>query len=132
MKHLRRKHHIEARVDNASEQGTPTPYKEEEEEKVQDRSKKGYKMLYTTVNFDNFRFHLIRWIVERHIPFSVVEDQNFQLMLKALNESIDGRMVKNGDSIHDWIEQEFIKSKDLVVSNVLKKVRSKIHLSCDL
>jgi hypothetical protein len=53
-------------------------------------------------------------------------------MLKSLNELIEGHMVKNGDSIRDWMEAEFIKSKQLVIKEVLAKSRSKIHVSCNL
>lgn len=126
MRHLLRKHHINAKAAAAFGAGTV-----EEEEEEDSPYPQGFKMLYNTLNFEDFRFYLIRWIVERHIPFNVVEDRNFQLMLKSLNERIEDRVVKNGDSVHDWIEHEFIKSKRLII-DVLSKSRSKIHVSCDL
>ena len=116
IKHLLRKHHINAKTAHRVELVNEEEGGNDSEDRLRPL---GFKMLYNTLNFEEFRFHLIRWIIKRHIPFSVMEDRNFQLMLKALNEGIKDRVVKNGDSIYDWVEHEFIKLKSLII-DILK------------
>lgn len=50
----------------------------EEIEENEDSSTPGpiIRGLVQIVNVDDFRFHLVRWIVEKHLPFAVVEDVN--------------------------------------------------------
>jgi len=64
--------------------------------------------LVQTVNFDTYRYHLIRWIVERHLPFTIVEDANFQAMLASLNANFQQQSIRSGDTVRDWIEDEFL------------------------
>ena len=90
------------------------------------------KGLIQTVNIDTFRYYLTRWIVERHIPFTVVEDTTFRAMLGSLNATVQDYLVKSGDSIRDWIEDEFIETKKLVQEEVIAKAISKIYISCDI
>ena len=105
---------------------------EEDEEEEMKPVKSKLRSLIHVVNIEDFRFHLLRWIVERHVPFSVVEDQNFQLMLTSLNNSLSGYLVKSGDSIRNWLEDEFIQAQVVIRDEVIAKARSKIHISCDL
>jgi hypothetical protein len=81
---------------------------------------------------DDVRFHLVRWIVERHLPFTAIEDKNFRLMLEALNPTVASSIVKSGDSIRNWIEDEFLQAKAIIISEILSTAISKIHISCDL
>jgi hypothetical protein len=89
------------------------------------------KGLVQTINIDSFRYYLTRWIVKHHIPFSVVEDTNFQIMLKLLNGSVQDYLIKSRDTVRDWVKDEFIEAKRMV-QEVLTKAISKIHISCDL
>jgi hypothetical protein len=84
------------------------------------------------VNIDDVRFHLIRWIVEKHVPFSVVEDQNFQKMISAMSQMTAAKLTTSGDTVRNWIEDEFITAKKVIVDDILPRALSKIHLSCDL
>jgi hypothetical protein len=81
------------------EEGSNKEEEEEEEEKEEDRLK--IKRLVQTVNMDTFRYYLTRWIVERHLPFTVVEDDNFQHMLGTLNTTIKDHLVKSRTSIRN-------------------------------
>jgi hypothetical protein len=71
------------------------------------------------VNIDDFRFHLVRWIVERHIPFTVIEDTNFQAMLPSLNATAHSHLAICGDTVRDWVEDEFIEAKEVIRNKVL-------------
>jgi hypothetical protein len=101
-----------------------------EEEEVERRST--YRSLYHVINIAAFRFHLIRWIVERHIPFTVVEDVNFQAMLKVLTGTEDIPLLTTGDSVRNKIEDEFMRARNTVKKEVLARAISRIHVSCDL
>jgi hypothetical protein len=90
------------------------------------------KGIMTVVNVDTFRYYLTRWIVNCHIPFIAVEDKDFQEMLKSLNVSVDNYLVKTGNSIRNWVEDDFIDAKRLIREEVLARAISKIHISCDL
>jgi hypothetical protein len=54
--------------------GESFPAKQREVEKKEGPQ---YRELYYIVDIDTFRFYLIRWIVERHILFTIIEDINF-------------------------------------------------------
>ena len=70
-------------------------------------------------------------MVNRHISFVEVEDDDFRDLLKCLNPSVKDYLVKTGNSIRDWVEGDFIESKRLV-REVLVRAISKIYISCDL
>ena len=60
-----------------------------------------------------------------------IEDEDFRALLKCLNRAIDGYLVKIENSIRDWIEDDFLEAKGLIVE-VLTCALSKIYISCDL
>ena len=62
----------------------------------------------TTVNVDALRHDLTRWIVEAHVPFNVVEHPRFQQLLMTVNPSVEGYLVRSGNTIRNWIEDDFL------------------------
>jgi hypothetical protein len=131
-RHLQAAHEID--LDKSTARKRSREVLEEESEEKGKKEAKGQpivKGLIQMVNLDTFRYHLIRWVVERHIPFTVVEDVNFQQMLQSLNATVKDHLVKNGDSVRNWIEDEFVEAKR-TIQEVLRKAKSKIHISCDL
>lgn len=126
-RHLKTKHHLN--IDNIL---PPKRTIEEVEGERELLPPPQYRSLLQVINIDDFRFHLTRWIVERHIPFTVVEDENFQAMLSSLNSTVKDRLVKSGDSIRNWMEDEFVDAKIVIQNEVLGKAISKIHISCDI
>ena len=60
-----------------------------------------------------------------------MKDPSFQATLKSLNSSAYAYLIKYGDTVQDWIEDEFIKANRMV-QEVLIKAISKIHISCNL
>ena len=79
------------------------------------------KGVVQSVNIDTFRYYLVRWLLERHIPFTVVKNTNFQAMLKSLNDFIQGNLVKTGDTVRSWVKDKFMEAKPLVQVEVLGK-----------
>jgi hypothetical protein len=126
-RHLRIAHGIS--IDNA---GTRKRSREEYEADSQLSNSPQIKGLVMLVNIDTFRYYLTRWIVNRHIPFSAVEDPDFQEMLKSLNGSVNDYLVKSGNTVRNWIEDDLIEAKRLIRDEVLARAISKIHISCDL
>ena len=91
-----------------------------------------FKSLYHVVKIDDFWYHLTRWIVENHLPFNVVEDTNFRAMLMCLNDTVNKHVKKTGDTIRNWVQEEFVTAQNLIQTEVLDRAISKIHVSCDV
>lgn len=58
---------------------------EDEEDKKPAMKAPQIRGLMTVVNVDEFRYRLTRWMVNRHVAFSEVENSDFQDMLKSVN-----------------------------------------------
>lgn len=123
-RHLRTVHNVDFKT------SAPKRVIEEVEEGGVDQPQ--VKGLVQTINIDTFRFHLIRWIVERHIPFTVIEDVNFRLMLKSLNATASDHIDRTAQTVRNWTEDEFISARKVVQEEILATAMSKIHISCDL
>jgi hypothetical protein len=67
-----------------------------------------YSSLKTVVKIDNFRYHMTRWIVENHLPFTVIKDVNFRAMLRSLNDVVNKQVIRTGDTIRNWVQDEFV------------------------
>ena len=76
----------------------------------------------TATSVETFRYRLTCWMVNRHISFVEVEDDDFRDLLKSSNPSVKDYLVKTGNSIRDWVEEDFIKSKRLVRGVALRRV----------
>src|ERR1700754_3758144 len=98
-KHIKSQH----RVDLYSIIARKRSYIEEENSLVVQRSPQ-IKGLVQSVNLDHFRYYLVRWVVEKHIPFGVIEDDNFQLILKSINGTLKDHITRSGDTVRDWVE----------------------------
>ena len=55
----------------------------------------------TVTSVETFRYNLTRWMVNRHIPFMEVKDEDFRALLKCLNGAIDGYLVKTSNLVRD-------------------------------
>ena len=105
---------------------------EDEDDEVPAAKAPQIRGLTTVVNVDEFRYRLTRWMINRHVPFSEVENSDFQDMLKSVNGSINEYLVRSGNTIRNWMEDDFIEAKRLIRDEVLARALSKIHVSCDL
>ena len=127
LRHLRTKHGI------GSKSTRKRPRVEEDDEIAgeEEEAIPQVRGIMTVTNVETFRYKLTRWMVNRHISFVEVEDEDFRDLVKCLNPSIKDYLVKTGNSIRDWVEGDFIESKQLI-REVLARAISKIHISCDL
>jgi hypothetical protein len=55
----------------------------------------------TTINVNKFRYHLLRWIVNKQTPFDEVEDEDFKEMLLSLSPTIDRNLVQSSQTIRN-------------------------------
>lgn len=83
------------------------------------------------VNVEAFRYHLLRWIVNKQVAFTEVEDEDFRQMLLCLSQAIEPYLVQCGDTVRNWVEEEYIRAKRQVKQH-LGKAQSRIHISFDL
>lgn len=80
---------------------------------------------------DAFRTALLDWIVDMHMPFSVVENTKFQRLMHTSSSSTSRFLPRDGDTIRSWILKEFkIKQEKLITA--LETSKSQIHFSFDL
>ena len=54
-----------------------------------------------TVNVDKFRYHLLRWIVNKQIPFDKVKDEDFREILLSLSVTIDRYLIQSSQTIRN-------------------------------
>ena len=114
--HLRKKHRKLLQQEEATS--------EQEDQEI-------VRSLVHGVNISRFRYHLLRWIVQRHISFTEVEDEDFQAILVELNSTIKPYLVSR-NTIRNWTENEFIEARQQIITEVLRKAISRIHVSFDL
>ena len=124
LRHLLTKHGIGSK-------GTRKRKRDEASDSSEESDTLQVKRIMTVTSVETFRYRLTRWMVNRHISFVEVEDEDFRELLKSLKPSVKDYLVKTGNSIRDWVEEDFIESKRLV-REVLARAISKIHISCDL
>ena len=93
-KHLRTAHKI--RLDSLLAAKRPNEALSDEEGTSEVGDSPQIRGLVQAVNIDTFRYHLTRWIVECHLPFTVVENDSFQAVLKTLNGSVQAVLAKYG------------------------------------
>ena len=84
-----------------------------------------------SMNIPAFRRELLQWIVTRQHSFIEVEDPHFQGMLLALNQSVEAYLVNCGDTIKNWLQEEFVKAS-ACVKELLLTSQSRINISMDL
>ena len=87
--------------------------------------------LIQRVDVEAFRYHLLRWVVNREVAFIEVEDDDFRQMLLCLSQTIDPYLVKSRDTLRNWVDEEYILAKRQVKLR-LAEAKSKIHISFDL
>lgn len=65
--------------------------------------------LVTSLSIERFRYLLIRWIVLCHLALSIIEHEAFRTLVKYISPAIEHYLVKSGDTIRQWIIDEFGK-----------------------
>ena len=96
-------HHLCTKHSIGTKSTRKWPRVEEEDEVVGDKevAVPYVRGIMTVTNVETFRYKLTRWMVNRHISFMEVEDEDFRDLVKCLNPSIKDYLVKTGNSIRD-------------------------------
>ena len=73
----------------------------------------------------------MKWVIESHTPYRVVESEAFQQMLISLSHLISPYLVQSGRTLATWALEDFIVGQRQVV-DLLASAKSRIHVSFDL
>jgi hypothetical protein len=73
----------------------------------------------------------MKWVIESHIPYRVVESEAFQHMMISLSHLISPYLVQSGRTLATWALEDFIVAQRQVV-DLLASAKSRIHVSFDL
>ena len=82
--------------------------------------------------YSNFRLTLIAWMVKKHISYSQVEDETFREFVSGCFMgaiSPESILPRSGNTIRNWIMQEYKKQKLYLNEVILRQARSSVHIS---
>jgi hypothetical protein len=119
VRHLKKKHRILLR-----DEGVESSVAGSERSEVS-------RGLLQEINIRDWRYWLLKWVIESHAPYRVVESESFQQMMISLSQLIRPYLVQCGSTLTNWALEEFITAQQQVV-NLLANARSRIHISFDL
>lgn len=86
--------------------------------------------LIQRLDVPRFRHHLLRFIVNQQLPFTIVEDEHFRQLLLALSHNVEKYFVMKS-TIRTWVQEDFDEATQ-VVRSVIAQAKSRIHISFDL
>jgi hypothetical protein len=95
---------------------------EEEDQEPQIKAptkREAFSALVTRIDVERFRYLLIRWIVQRQVPFSAVEHSQFRDILIFLQPSIKPYLVNSYNSIKAWVEQAYDDARNKLKSCII-------------
>ena len=87
--------------------------------------------IVNSMDISAFRRHLLQWILTRQQSFIEEDDTHFQGMLLALNQSVQANLVDSGNTIKNWLQEEFVKAASCI-KEILSTAQSRIHINMDL
>ena len=79
----------------------------------------GFRALVTKCDVDRFRSLLLRWIIQRQIPYSAVEHTEFRDLLLYLQPSLEGYLIRSHQTITAWIGDEYRKARLAIKSQLV-------------
>jgi hypothetical protein len=88
------------------------------------------RQLVHRLNIDQFRKHLLQWIVKERLPFAVVGSNEWKVLLQDISPGI-GPYLCTGAAIRQWVIDDYSKAV-LKIKQVLAVARSRIHISFDV
>jgi hypothetical protein len=91
---------------------------------------RGQQTLIRYLDIDKYQRHLLHFIINNHVPLTILEDSNFCNLLTTFNPSIQPHLIK-ANAFRDSIKKEYIRSSALV-KQLLVTALSRIHISFDL
>ena len=82
------------------------------------------------MNVQMLRYWMMRWIIEDHRPFAIVDSNSFRNMMVAANSAILSYLPSR-QTLQRWIDKVIDRAKEEVII-LLGTTESKIHISFDL
>jgi hypothetical protein len=86
--------------------------------------------LVTRIRIDDFRWFLLKWIVQMHVALVMIESESFRELVHVIAPALDEFMISSATTIRNWILKLF-EDQSLVIKAKLAKARSKVHISFD-
>jgi hypothetical protein len=86
--------------------------------------------LVTRTRAEDFRWFLLKWIVQMHVALVMIESESFRELIHMIAPTLDNFLVSSATTIRNWILKLF-ESQTLVIKAKLAKARSKVHISFD-
>jgi len=83
------------------------------------------------IDFVQFKDLLVRWTSTMHISFSQLEYESFRNLLLYLNPEISSHLPSSGNTIRNWILEEFKRRQDQIKKE-LSLSKSLVHFSFDM
>lgn len=84
--------------------------------------------LVTRTRIGDFRWFLLKWIVQMHLALVMIESESFGELIHVIAPALDDFIVFSATAIRNWILRLF-EDQSLVVKVQLAKASSKIHIS---
>lgn len=89
----------------------------------------------TPKQYSKFRLMLITWMIKKHISYSQVEDETFREFVASCSMgaiSAESILPRSGNTIRNWIMEEYKKQKLYLDEVILRQACSSVHISFDL
>jgi hypothetical protein len=125
VRHLKKKHKILLRDEEVSVTGSVTGSVAGSERGEVARG------LLQEIKVSDWRYWLLKWVIESHTPYRVIESEAFQQMLLSISQLIRPFLVQSGRTLANWALEDFIKARVQIVQ-LLASAKSRIHVSFDL
>jgi len=84
------------------------------------------------VSQDKLESLWIRCLVSCNLAFNIVANPEFRAFILYLNSAAEEFLAKGASGVRRWVMRQFYSLKVSTVIPVLRKARTKIHISCDL
>lgn len=86
----------------------------------------------TPKQYSNFRLMLITWMIKKHISYSQVENETFREFVASCSMgaiSAESILPFSGNTIRNWIMEEYKKQKLYLDEVILRQACSSVHIS---
>jgi hypothetical protein len=71
--------------------------------------------LVTRVRVDDFRWFLLKWIVQMHVALVMIESESFRELIHTIAPALDNFMVSSATTIRNWILKLFESQTGLAI-----------------
>ena len=84
------------------------------------------------VSQDQLESLWVRCLVSCNLAFNIIANPEFRAFILYLNSAAEEFLAKGASSVRRWVMRQYQALKISTVIPVLRKARTKIHISCDL